>query len=88
VNLVEPVIGSGTKAGYNFEITANTASTTSPATFSIGAVPTTINGFAQTGTRNFCVRTEGVIRFEHAQLGTQIAYDECIDGQADIFPLQ
>lgn len=87
--LVDSTIGSGVKAGYTFEVTANPPSGTSAATFSISAVPTTSSGLAQTGARNFCVRTEGVIRAETgaAMLGIHIPYDECVDGQPGIVPL-
>ncbi len=47
------------------------------------------SGITQTGSRNFCIRTEGVIRAETdpAQLGSQLTYAECVDGQAGVFPL-
>lgn len=88
-NVIDSTLGSGTKAGYVFVVTANAPSPTAPATFSFSTVPTTTSGITQTGSRNFCIRTEGVIRFESdpGQLGSQLTYAECRDGQANVFPL-
>jgi prepilin-type N-terminal cleavage/methylation domain-containing protein len=87
--LIDDVLGSGTKSGYTFAVTANASTSTAPATFSFSTVPITTSGAAQTGSRNFCVRTEGVIRYEPdpGQLGSQIAYAECVDGQPGVFAL-
>ena len=87
--LIDDVLGTGTKAGYTFVVTANAPSSTAAATFSFSTVPTTTSGITQTGSRNFCIRTEGVIRYESnpAQLGSQLTYAECVDGQADVYPL-
>lgn len=87
--LIDSQLGSGTKSGYVYVVTANAATATTPASFSFSSVPSATSGVAQTGTRNFCVRTEGVIRYESgpAQLGSQLTYAECVDGQADVYPL-
>lgn len=88
-SLIDSTLGSGTKSGYVYEVTANVRTTTTPATFSFSAVPTSTTGVTQTGTRNFCVRTEGVIRFESdpAQLGSQLTYAECDEGVTNVFAL-
>ncbi|MBK9527000.1 MAG: type II secretion system protein [Acidobacteria bacterium] len=88
-SLIDSVLGSGSKSGYTFAITANAPTATAPGTFSFSATPTTTSGVGQTGTRNFCIRTEGVLRYEPgpAQLGSQIAYSECADGVANVFPM-
>jgi len=88
-NLIDSLLGSGTKSGYAYRVTANAASGTDPASFSFSAVPTLTSGATQTGSRNFCVRTEGVIRFESApaQLGSHLTYAECVDGQAGVSAL-
>jgi prepilin-type N-terminal cleavage/methylation domain-containing protein len=87
--IIDAVLGNGTKAGYNFEVTALPSSSTTAAVFSASAVPTTTTGLVQTGSRNYCVRTEGVIRFEadQSQLGSHIAYAECVDGTLGLFSL-
>ncbi|MBP6004508.1 MAG: prepilin-type N-terminal cleavage/methylation domain-containing protein [Pyrinomonadaceae bacterium] len=89
VSLIDSTLGSGTKSGYNYTVTANAPTTTAPATFSFSAVPTTTSGVTQTGTRNLCIRTEGIIRYESdpGQLGSQLAYNECADGVTNVFPL-
>ena len=60
-NLIDSVLGSGTKSGYNFtgERVAKTAG--SPASFGGLATPVTPAGVTQTGTRSFAVTTEGVL---------------------------
>ena len=87
--LIDSVLASGTKSGYAFVVTANASSAGAPATFSFSAVPTGTTGVTQTGTRNFCIRTEGVLRYEPgaAQLGSHIAYAECADGVTNVIPL-
>lgn len=89
VTMIDASLASGTKSGYNFVTTANVPSTTEPATFSVGAVPLNTVGVTRTGSRNFCIRTEGVIRYESdpGQLGSQLTYAECVDGQPNIFIL-
>lgn len=89
VNVIDSALGSGTKAGYTYVVTANAPTSTTAATFSFSTVPTATTGVTQTGTRNFCIRTEGVIRYEPgaAQLGSQITYAECDEGVANVFPL-
>lgn len=73
VDLVDGVLGTNTKSGYNFTGGANprVVSTGSPATFFYSAIPAVSSGVTQTGTRRFCIETEGVIRYDTANLGTQ-----------------
>jgi prepilin-type N-terminal cleavage/methylation domain-containing protein len=89
-NLVDVHLGSGTKSGYEFVATANDATATDPATFSVSAVPTTPSGVTQTGMRNFCIRTEGVIWYEAApsQVGTHNTYAECSETNPTMSALQ
>ena len=59
--LIDSVLGNGTKSGYSFS-TANVASGTgTPATFTAIGNPTTLSGVTATGTRGFCIATEGVL---------------------------
>ena len=63
--LIDSVLGSGAKSGYNFvggQVAAGTGSSASPAQFWFSAVPSTTSGVTQTGTRRFGVATEGVIK--------------------------
>jgi len=86
VNLIDSVLSTGTKGGYTFQATANLPSSSAPATFSLSSVPTTTSGVTQTGSRNFCVRTEGILisESEAAQLGSHITYAECTTAQAGL----
>ncbi|CAN5374658.1 hypothetical protein BH10ACI2_BH10ACI2_00970 [soil metagenome] len=59
--LVDAVLGTGTKSGFNFVGGRTASSTTVPATFFFSAVPTTTTGVTATGSRRFGVATDGVI---------------------------
>jgi type IV pilus assembly protein PilA len=69
--LVDAVLGSGTKSGYNFVGSRTASSTTVPATFFMGSVPTTSSGITATGSRKFGIATEGVIYADSSAPGTQ-----------------
>lgn len=59
--LVDNVLGTGTKSGYNF-VGGRVASTTSaPAQFFFSGIPTVDTGVTATGSRRFGVATEGVL---------------------------
>ena len=60
--LIDSVLGSGTKSGYNFVGGVLPSSSTAPAQFFFSALPTTTSGVTQTGTRRFGIATEGVIK--------------------------
>ncbi len=64
-SLVDPVLGTGVKSGYNFTIPA--ADIVAPATgtlarFMAQADPQVDSGVSQSGTRQFCVTETGVMR--------------------------
>ena len=75
--ILDSVLGSGNKSGYYFVIKKTDQSSTSAATFNVGAVPTISDGIAQTGTRKFCIDTNGIIISENnsALIGTNISAD-------------
>ncbi len=60
-NLVDAQVGSGTKSGYTYSALAGDASSTTAASFAVAALPTVVSGVAQTGTRRFCIATDGVV---------------------------
>ena len=60
--LIDTVLAGGTKSGYVFVVTADPATATRPATFMASSIPTSFSGVTATGTRNFCIETEGVLR--------------------------
>jgi len=68
--LVDSVLGSGTKSGYNFVGGRTARSTTVPATFFFAANPTTATGLTQTGSRRFGIQTDGVIVADTASIAT------------------
>ncbi len=83
--LVDEVLGSGTKSGYVFvgdQTPADTAAGT-PATFWYSTMPSVGSGVTQTGTRRFCIQTEGVVRFDTANLTTQFNDTTCPGATAE-----
>jgi len=62
-SLVDSTVANGAKSGYNFSTQNVTYQRgTRPASFAITANPTTpTSGVTQTGTRSFCMTTEGVL---------------------------
>lgn len=73
--LVDSVLATGTKSGYNFVGGRTASSTTVPATFWFSANPTTTSGVTQTGSRRFGIATEGVLMADATagSLGTAFA---------------
>ena len=71
-NIIDSVLGSGTKSGYNYVGGRAASSTTGPPTFFFSANPTTVSGVTQTGTRRFGIETDGVVKVDAAtaNLGT------------------
>jgi prepilin-type N-terminal cleavage/methylation domain-containing protein len=61
VNIIDSVLGGGSKSGYSFAIVGQ-AGTGSSAVFGAKAIPTTTSGAGKTGTRRFGITEEGVLR--------------------------
>lgn len=59
--LIDNVLGSGTKAGYNFVGGRIASTATAPAQFYFSAIPASTAAVTATGSRRFCIATEGVI---------------------------
>jgi prepilin-type N-terminal cleavage/methylation domain-containing protein len=72
VGLVDTVLGSAsaTKSGYAFVGGMQTATATSPAMFYFSSVPVQPTGLTQTGSRKFCIETDGVMRVDPTQGAT------------------
>ncbi|HKY30609.1 MAG TPA: prepilin-type N-terminal cleavage/methylation domain-containing protein [Pyrinomonadaceae bacterium] len=71
--LIDAVLASGTKSGYNFAITTTAAAAgppPTPADFFATAVPVVTSGISQTGTRRFCIADDGVM---HGDSGGNLA---------------
>jgi len=60
VNLIDSVLSSGSKSGYDFAIVEQ-AGTGATAVFGVYGFPTTTGGVSQTGTRRFGTTEVGVI---------------------------
>lgn len=60
--LIDPVLGSGNKSGYNFVGGREAASATSPAQFFFSSLPVSDNPISGTGIHRFGVATDGVMR--------------------------
>ncbi len=58
--LTDSVLASGTKSGYQFDVTPTIGAY--PAQFYSSAVPTSTSGISQTGTRRFAMTEDGVLR--------------------------
>jgi len=60
-NLIDSVLGGGSKSGYEFTMATDTGGTGATAVFGAIAYPTTTSGVGQTGTRQFGVTEVGVM---------------------------
>ncbi|MDQ4120988.1 MAG: prepilin-type N-terminal cleavage/methylation domain-containing protein [Acidobacteriota bacterium] len=69
-NLIDSVLGSGTKSGYTFNVDKVDKSGGTPATFAAVAEPVTATGVTATGTREFGIMTEGVLYSGTLTLGS------------------
>ena len=61
-NLIDDVLGSGTKSGYNYVGGREASSDTTPAQFFFSALPVSTNGLAATGNHRFGIATDGVLK--------------------------
>lgn len=66
--LIDAVLATGNKGGYEFVGGRIASSSTAPAQFWFSGKPTTASGVTQTGSRRFGVTTDGVLRFDTAGL--------------------
>lgn len=80
VVMIDELVATGQKSGYSFVSTPD--NNTNPKTFVIDATPiNSTPGITQTGTRRFCVATDGIIRADTSNIGTKITQDdECTYG--------
>ena len=70
-NLVDSVLGAGSKSGYRFTYESfGFVIGTNPASFSCVAKPQQTSGITMTGTRNFGITTDGVLATEVTVGGT------------------
>lgn len=72
VNLIDDVLGSGTKASYNIVGGREVSTSTAPAQFFFSAIPISADSLYRTGTNRFGIATDGVMRRDTA-IATQYA---------------
>jgi type IV pilus assembly protein PilA len=76
-NLIDSQLALGNKSGYNYVTNRTAKATNVSPEFQVGANPATVSGVTATGTRRFCVATDGVVRADTASLGTAITGVTC-----------
>src|SRR2546428_12738952 len=82
-NLIDPVLATGAKSGYNFAVTpTDLVVGTSPATFFATGVPQVTAGVGQTGTRRFGISTDGVMHGDSVAL-TAYADEAAVTGRSE-----
>jgi len=80
--LIDSVLASATKSGYSFTESKVDGTSSAPASFFIGNTPTSPTGVTATGTRKFCILTDGVIRADSTAPGTAFDAAGCLAGTA------
>lgn len=79
--LIDENLAAGQKSGYDYQTFATDRVVgTNEASFTVGSNPAQGSGIGQTGTRKFCVATDGVVRATTEDLDTELAADgECVE---------
>ena len=79
VGLIDSVLAGGTKSGFNFGVAASPSSPSAPAQFIAVSNPTTTTGVTATGTKRFCVMTDGVVKADSdpAELANPFSPADC-----------
>ena len=82
--LIDATLATGVKSGYTwvggFGAVPSTA--TEPAQFWSSSIPTTPTGVTATGSRKFCVTTDGVLKADTTGLATQYDLATCLAAPA------
>ena len=82
-NLIDPVLATGSKSGYNFAVTpTDLVVGVSPATFYATGVPQVTSGVGQTGTRRFGISTDGVMHGDSTALTAYASENAVISAPA------
>ena len=63
--LIDPVLGSGNKSGYNYVGGRQPATATAPAQFYFSAIPVSGDTLTGTGNHRFGIATDGVLRSDN-----------------------
>ena len=68
--LIDNILGGGSKSGYNFVGAISLTNNSTPATFFFSANPVSASGVTQSGTRRFCINQQGFLGAETTNLAT------------------
>jgi prepilin-type N-terminal cleavage/methylation domain-containing protein len=79
-NLIDSVLGAGTKSGYTFTITPTNAPA-NPTLFVAAAHPSNTAAITRTGNRAFCVTEVGVMKGKVSDVDAT-NHDDCADNTA------
>ncbi len=60
-SLVDSTVATGTKSGYDFTVVTVDKVDSTTSSFAVGTDPVANSGITATGTRSFCVATDGVV---------------------------
>lgn len=74
VNLIDSVLGNGSKNGYKFVGAISLRGATTTASFFFSANPGSASGITQSGSRRFAITQAGAIGFDYGNLGVE--FDE------------
>lgn len=61
-NLVDAVLGTGSKSGYTFSCPAGNLTAGPPPTYFATSIPTSTLGASRTGSRSFTIAEDGIVR--------------------------
>jgi prepilin-type N-terminal cleavage/methylation domain-containing protein len=76
VGLIDGILGgsSAQKSGYGFDGAPQASTATAPALFFFEALPVSPSGLTQSGSRRFCIETDGVMRVDATQANLATAF--------------
>ena len=73
--LIDPVVASASKSGYNFVGGRSVSTVTEPATFFFSANPISPSGVIRTGSRRYGVATDGILRVDATEANLATPFD-------------
>jgi type IV pilus assembly protein PilA len=77
--LIDVSLGSGTKSGYDFAVTADTGGSGATAVFGVSAYPDITAGMTQSGTRRFGITEDGIMYGNSDLSGAPASIDDIRD---------
>lgn len=74
-SLIDPIVASASKSGYNFVGGRSVSTGAEPASFFFSANPISPSGAVQTGSRRYGIATDGVLRLDATEATLGTAFD-------------